>query len=611
MVEKLARPMRSRPLWSRPELVVPLYCFAVILAIALLNLPFARDYVGVDNDDAMRLVEVRDFLAGQNWFDLTQYRLGLDGGVLMHWSRLIDLPIAGLIRGFGFFLPSERAEAAALLVWPLFLITPLLASMALAGLRIGGPKVMHVALGMTALLIITTNRFLPGAIDHHNVQLVLVAFIAAMLVDGAYRAASFGLAGAACALALAIGAETTPLVAAVCLIVALQWAWHGERFRVAAAAFALTLSLVVSLIFFGTVPPRLYTFITCDSLSLGYYGMTAIGGSLLFLSSIFASRFGRTTRFAILLVDGVVLAASVLVLAPHCLRNPLSDLDPMLVTLWLSGVTEAQNIAGQARHDPGSLGGFYAVGLFGIAICLFRALRRDRTELHVILLALISVCWVIALVQVRGAVFSNLLAVLPLSLLIIDLRRHAAEDPEDLSAGFTYVMTVLMAVPPVWALGGVFLAEGTAGLANRARESRVLSAGSTEADCVSGQALRQLADLPAGTVAAPSGSGAPILRFTDHRTLSAPYHRNQGGMLTELHIGLATPEEAEAFVRGAGVSIIAFCPTDPQTGRIVNLKPDGLYAALKRGDIPAYLQPLPAIENSGLTIFTVKPPANQ
>ena len=41
------------------------------------------DYVGPDNDDGMRLVEVRDFLNGQGWFDLMQYRLGLGEGTLM------------------------------------------------------------------------------------------------------------------------------------------------------------------------------------------------------------------------------------------------------------------------------------------------------------------------------------------------------------------------------------------------------------------------------------------------------------------------------------------------------------------------------------------------
>ena len=76
------------------------------------------DYIGPDPDDSMRLVEVRDFLNGQSWFDLRQYRLGLDGGTLMHWSRLIDLPIAALIAFFRLFLSPEAAEAAAALVWP-------------------------------------------------------------------------------------------------------------------------------------------------------------------------------------------------------------------------------------------------------------------------------------------------------------------------------------------------------------------------------------------------------------------------------------------------------------------------------------------------------------
>ena len=38
-----------------------------------------------------------DFLAGQSWFDVTQYRSNPPIGAPMHWSRLVDVPIAGLI----------------------------------------------------------------------------------------------------------------------------------------------------------------------------------------------------------------------------------------------------------------------------------------------------------------------------------------------------------------------------------------------------------------------------------------------------------------------------------------------------------------------------------
>ena len=80
---------------ERLPAAVAVYSILTILILAGLNLPGARDYVGVDNDDVMRLVQVRDFLGGQSWFDLMQYRLGLPGGTLKPGApgdiALIDL----------------------------------------------------------------------------------------------------------------------------------------------------------------------------------------------------------------------------------------------------------------------------------------------------------------------------------------------------------------------------------------------------------------------------------------------------------------------------------------------------------------------------------------
>ena len=50
-----------------------------------------------DPDDALRLVEVRDLIAGQSWFDVHQYRIAAPEGVPMHWSRLVDIPLAAMI----------------------------------------------------------------------------------------------------------------------------------------------------------------------------------------------------------------------------------------------------------------------------------------------------------------------------------------------------------------------------------------------------------------------------------------------------------------------------------------------------------------------------------
>ncbi|MDR7143702.1 hypothetical protein [Rhizobium sp. BE258] len=590
---------RFQALFSRLWPSVFAYSAVLLVAILLIKLPHAKDYVGPDNDDGMRLVEVRDLLAGQGWFDLMQYRLGV-GGTLMHWSRLIDLPIAALIKFFGLFFSGERADALALAVWPISLVLPLMLAMAIAGRRIGGALAMHISLALTFLMILTSGRFLPGAIDHHNAQMGLVAMMVAMLLDDKYRGWSFAVAGFCAAVAIAIGAETTPAVASICLIVAIAWAWHGDVYASAAKAFGLSLAVFVSIFFFGTVPPRLYSAVTCDNLSLGFYSLSAIGGGLLFVAAAFASRAPRLTRFAVLAGVGLCIAISALLIAPQCLQNPLSNLDPMLVELWLDSISEARSFVEMARTETYILGAFYATGLFGVAICVFRIMQRDRVEVHLTLLFLLGVSFAIALVQVRGATFSNMLAILPLTLLIIDVRKVSNADRENIAAALCYILVVIGSVPAAWGVAGDLVAMQVNPAA-----SAVASEDEPESACKSRQAIAPLDNMPQGMVVAPWEMGVPILRFSAQHVLTAPYHRNPRGMLTELHIGLAEPKEAEAFLRGVGATALAYCQEDVSSAQLAKLKPDGLYAQLAEGNVPDYLQPYAKAE--GVQYFLFKP----
>ncbi|NTF40581.1 hypothetical protein G6L80_01505 [Agrobacterium rhizogenes] len=609
MVETLAMSSEAVPAarkvsshWSHPILVPLVYGILLIVAQLVIHRHLA-DYVGPDNDDAMRLVEVRDFLAGQGWFDMMQYRLGLDGGTLMHWSRFIDLPIAGLIVFFRMFFSPEGAEAAALTVWPLMLILPLMFFMSLTGRRIAGVEGMHFSLILTTFFILLSPRFVPGSIDHDNVQLGLVALTVAMLADENYRPRSFAIAAVALAIQLGIGAETTPFVAVACMAVACLWAWDGEAFAPAAKAFALTMTLAVGGAFFSLVPPRLYSMVTCDNLSLGFYSIVSVGCVGLLLAALFASQLSRIGRMMALAAIGAAVFATVLAIAPQCLRNPLADLDPMLVDLWLSKVTEAQSIFSVFRTQPDTFAAFYATGFLAMIVCSFRMLRGDRVRLHAVLMALIAVNWAITLVQVRGAEFSNLLAIPPLALLLAELRRISAADSEDVGAAFFYVVTALMSVPAVWAVGGALAHKGVVNSFSVAAPAKA----EETADCASREALAPIAGLQPGVIAAASNMGAPLLRFTPHRTLSGPYHRDPDGMLAELHIGLATPVEAEALLREAHVTLVGFCKGDPQVELLSERNPQGFYAQLSAGRVPTYLEPVPASTKSDVQFFYFKP----
>jgi len=583
----------SASVLSRLFPAVALYWLMTAVAIALISLPKAKDLIGPDNDDVMRLVEIRDWLGGQSWFDLMQYRLGLSGGTLMHWSRFIDAPIGGLIKLFSLFMPVQMAEGLAASVWPLLLIGPLLLAIGFAGRRLGretdGPRVMHIALGLGALFAFPCMKFRPGALDHHNVQLVLAIGITALLADRRGNKLGHAVAGIATALAIAIGAETTPFVAIVCICVGARWIWQGAVFASAARAFGLSLALAITAEFFATIPPSSYAAVTCDNLSLGFFSLSALGGAGLFSLTCLPARAGMGIRLAASFVLGAVIGAVALLIAPQCLGSPLANLDPMLVELWLNHVTEAQSITAQMQQFPETIAGFYVVGLFAVFACAFRIWRGDDRGLHLLFLALVSVSWAVALVQIRGSLFANLLSIPPLALLIADLQKKARDNPKSISINLGFVLATLASVPVVWGLGGVILKQGFG-----ATSMDVLATENAGEDntCGDAQDMVALRSLPPGMIAAPSNRGAGILRFTQHRVLAAPYHRNQGGMLAELHIGMAKPDDALALLKNAGVTALAFCRNDPQTENLIELYRDGLYASLARGELPAYLSPV-------------------
>lgn len=568
--------------------LIPVVLTALVTALVLASLHLVNgiDYVGRDNDDVMRLVQIRDLMAGQNWFDLTQYRLGLEGGTPMHWSRLIDVPIANLIGMFSLFMDVGSAEAAALFVWPLLLLLPLFVGTACAANHLGGRHALLVALLLTALFAVAHQRFMPGSIDHHNVQLALMALVLAGVTDPRISRLWYSVAGVSAALAVAIGAETVPVIAVTGVAIAVLWAALGQRADRGTRAFGLTFGAVLTACFYSLVAPSAYQQVVCDGFSAGFYFLGTISGGVLFLLAAFFSNRSRPARFALLCGGGAVIALAIVLTAPHCLQSPLADLDPLLRTMWLDKVTEAQSIISQIRTKPATVGGHFAVPLLALIICAWQAIRSNKTPQYLVLMAVIGLAFGVSLVQIRGSIFANLLAIIPFAALIGEKRAalHATGKP-GLGLALQFITLVLVSVQIVWSLAGSLVFDGVASAG-----TPVTNTTRPAESCASQTGLARLAAEPAGVVSAVSNIGSDILRFTPHRVLTAPYHRNQGGMLTQLHIAMASEQEAEAFLRGAGVTLVAFCRTDPEAIGLARGYENSFYAALMAGRVPDYLQ---------------------
>ena len=128
-----------------------------------------------DTDDNMRMMQVRGLLHGQGWFDLRQHRLSPPVGANIHWSRLVDLPIAGLILALRPFLGGPAAERWAVGIAPLLPYLLLLFSLAMTSRRLIDRRAYPLAFMALIFAGSTNGMFMPERIDHHGWQLALLA----------------------------------------------------------------------------------------------------------------------------------------------------------------------------------------------------------------------------------------------------------------------------------------------------------------------------------------------------------------------------------------------------------------------------------------------------
>jgi hypothetical protein len=555
----------------------------------------------LSTDDAMRLVEVRDLLAGQGWFDLTQHRLNPPDGAAMHWSRLVDVPIALLVRLGQIALPAAQAERLPAVIWPAAVLLAFFAGIVWLVRALACDAAARLALIFAALTAPVLQHFRPGALDHHNVQLALLVWTIALTIR--WRPRETALAGVFCALSLAVGQEMAPSIAILAAVPALRWATQGEAGRHATAAFAAAFAAATLALFAATVPPARYAVPTCDALSIMQVLVAVIGGGGLAMltATPIAATAGR--RLVALAGLGSALALTVGLGFPACLGDPYAHLDARLTALWLSNVNEARSIAGLMRDLPQEVLAYYGLPMAGLVLGLMRCAREtgDRRWGFIAATAVLAVATLIAFWQVRGCATANAiaLALVPAAL----VARFPAADGRAIFLGLGRAALIAAAVLNPLALiaigkAAVWTAERTAGL----RRPTVVSDG--PGTCSRAADYTALAQLPRGRVLAFIDAGPFLLMETPHSVFAAPYHRNAGGNAAMLDLFLGRPDGA--WLAALNVDYVAFCPGAPERHNYAAAAPDGLAAVLGRGETPDFLERIP-LERTDLVLYRRRP----
>ncbi len=553
--------------------------------------------IGADSDDIMRLVQVRDLYAGQSWFDLMQYRMGAGGGTLMHWSRLVDAPLLALIWLFDLFIPYARAEQLAIIIWPplsaIFVIWGVMVGMR----HLGGGKAAVFGVVLLLFLLLPHYRFSPGAIDHHNVQLGLLALALGYALDRATQARSFAITGMALAISVAIGPEVIIFVAVLCLFTALNWCWNGETARRGAMAFGAGFAATLTVIFFATVAPENYGVIACDGFSFTMVTAGVPAGLGLASLAWFMSARPLIWRTSALGLLGVVCLCLLMGQAPQCLANPLDSLPPEAKTLWLDHVVEAQPLFADRSKWISLVP--YAVGpaVLAAIIAVMNIWRGRRASINALLAALLITAIGLSLYQVRFQVFGGVFAIFVLAPWIGKTyeRTRTVSDKN-----VSYVFALAASIPFVWGFPGLMMTPVNKDITKA--QGQALA-------CYSDAVMSEVANLPTGFFAITPNGAAPLLQKTSHNVLGGNYHRNADGIVANIHVFTLLPNEAGELLRDLGVTYVHVCRATEESRVFAKHSPEGLMAQLIDGDVPEFLIPVSeGLEGGNVSLYRVKAP---
>jgi len=398
-----------------------------------------------------------------------------------------------------------------------------------------------------------------------------------------------------------------PAVAAIAGMVALRFIAGGDAVRGATTAFALAFAAAALVLFAATVPPSAYAAPVCDALSIAQLTAVLIGGVGLAALANMRVLATTTLRLAGAAVIAALLAATMTLVYPACLGDPFAylDLDARMTALWIAHVNESGSILEMLRDTPHEVPPYYGLAVAALVLGALQW-RRERAAARwawTMGLAVLAVLTALALWQVRVASAANALAVALLPAALVRL----LPAPDGRSVFLGLGRAALIAAAALNPLAMIAIGQTAARAFDAATGTQrppVIAGGA--GTCQRATDYAPLASLPRGRVLAFIDAGPFLLKETPHGVLAAPYHRDVKGDAAMFDVFLGAPREAAARLTALGVDYLAFCPGAAERHTYAQAAPDGLAAALGRGEIPHGLERIP-LDGTELAVYRPRP----
>lgn len=519
-----------------------------------------------DADGYLRLMRVQALREGGAWFDDLMPRVAAPEGIVVQWTRPLDLlillPALALERLLG-LAPTQALFVVGQFVSPVLLVAAAVAAAWAAQAVWQGSAPWFAALLLGTMPAAQAYSGM-GRADHHalillSIVVALGATLRAFRPGASVRIAA--AAGAAYGFGLWAGPEVVlvlvPVLAAAGLLAVL--APDGRVAARQGLSIALGMAAMLAFAIMVEHAPAEWSMVAYDQVSV-HHLVLALLMAAVFAAALRVGAAPRPRRVVVAGLAGVAAFALLVVLFPDMLRGPLGSADVAALASFVPFVEEIRPLpplgAGSLMDTVTLFGAAVPLGLLALMIGA-RGWVRDGAGAAGLTLAAALLATLVAAFLARRFALDLAAPAAIAGAGVVGLIVHAACPRQEVARALLAAMVFFGAL----ALPYVSLA-----LPQVARQ-----AAARTATCDWTAMSRWLdAARPAVTPADPSPilmtadlfHGAEVAWRTPYRTVALPHHR-AGAAIADTIAVLEAPEaEARDVLAQRGVRLLLVCPGD-------------------------------------------------
>ncbi|MFL9752767.1 hypothetical protein BCV12_010940 [Vibrio cyclitrophicus] len=463
-----------------------------------------------DNDDYMRFVQFQEWMKNGHWYLEPMSNYNPADGNIIHWSRFPDLMLS--LVAFPLLLVADDSVAytISISIVPLLYLLIFALSCFYLSEHLFGDKYRFISM-MFAISSPSIIHFLPGSIDHHNIQLIFAAlFLALTPVNHSQVNHSWRVYAQSIILSLSLwtGLDNILLFmiffaiyTVYCGFVRHEWLSYVSKLYASSALFgifAILLNRPYDEFFvfkYDEISFVLIILFFCGWLFVNVYHRIMNEGK---------SLFQRALLFFFLAVLFLILVA---VLYPSLSSALFIDYSPLLKLYWLDQVTEAKSIARYIMSH-----GFFSIENYALLVVpatlypLFKNKNDHCTILYLIFMfnLALAIFWQIRVMRLCFVLAAPLQAYVVLQLSGY-IRSSILKATVIFSGAPLAVAFVILALSP---------------------SEEITTTLDEEKESLNIYKVLKDNDINSQTILSGIETGAPVLAKTNNSIIAAPYHRN-------------------------------------------------------------------------------------